>query len=79
MSALIGREEEFGKIEDYVRNWLDESNAMCLFVNGVPGTGKTVTVDEVVKKFLSTSTVEATKTKGRPAKRKLDKSVSFFN
>jgi len=76
MSALIGREEEFRKIEAYVQEWLNESNAMCLFVNGVPGTGKTVTVDEVVKKFLPANTVEAPKTKGRPAKRKLDKSFT---
>lgn len=75
MSALIGREEEFRTIEDYVRKWIDESEAMCLFVNGVPGTGKTATVDVVLKKLLPEISGEVAKTKGKPTKRKLDKSV----
>lgn len=53
MTALIGREDEFRAIEDCVQRWINEGDAACIFVNGVPGTGKTATVTEVVKKLQS--------------------------
>lgn len=71
MTALTGREEEFKTIEDCVQRWISEDASMCLFVNGVPGTGKTATVSAVVNKFHHTSPA---KSKGR--KRKVDSSVS---
>lgn len=74
MAELIGREQEFRDIEDHVRKWLDEGSATCLFVNGVPGTGKTATVSEVVKK-LQEQHKPAPKVRGKPSKRKAGSSV----
>jgi origin recognition complex subunit 1 len=73
MTALIGREQQFDDIAHYLQKWLDEEESLCLFVNGVPGTGKTATVNEVVKKMQSSP---AKKIRGKAMKRSLSKTVS---
>ena len=53
------REEEMGQIEDFVQCCLSEGSGSrqqqqqgrCLYISGVPGTGKTATVLEVMRRF----------------------------
>jgi Cdc6-like AAA superfamily ATPase len=77
MTALIGRENEFRAIEDHVKGWLGEGNSECLFVNGVPGTGKTATVSQVVKKLQEQNNPPPTK--GKTTKRKTKDAVREYS
>ncbi|KAH8922934.1 P-loop containing nucleoside triphosphate hydrolase protein, partial [Atractiella rhizophila] len=43
------RDEEFVQIESFLEDAIDEGTGGCLYVAGVPGTGKTATVLSVVK------------------------------
>jgi origin recognition complex subunit 1 len=48
-SSLPCREEEFNQILEYLEVAIDEGTGGCIYVSGVPGTGKTATVREVVR------------------------------
>eukprot|EP00092_Neocalanus_flemingeri_P001551 GFUD01001653.1.p1 GENE.GFUD01001653.1~~GFUD01001653.1.p1 ORF type:complete len:880 (+),score=263.06 GFUD01001653.1:116-2755(+) len=48
-SSLPCREEEFAEIFGYVESKLQEGTGGCFYISGVPGTGKTATVMEVIR------------------------------
>merc|ERR1719422_451761 len=48
-TSLPCREEEFAEIFGYVESKLREGTGGCCYISGVPGTGKTATVMEVVR------------------------------
>jgi origin recognition complex subunit 1 len=48
-SSLPCREEEYNTILDQLEQAIDEGTGACIYVSGVPGTGKTATVREVVR------------------------------
>ena len=48
-SSLPCREEEFAEIFGYVEAKLREGTGGCCYISGVPGTGKTATVMEVIR------------------------------
>ncbi|KAJ2851337.1 Origin recognition complex, subunit 1 [Coemansia brasiliensis] len=47
--ALPCREDEFAEIYGHLSMALSERNSMCMYISGVPGTGKTATVLEVIR------------------------------
>jgi len=47
--SLPCREEEFAEIFGYVESKLREDTGGCCYISGVPGTGKTATVMEVIR------------------------------
>ncbi|XP_014487583.1 PREDICTED: origin recognition complex subunit 1 [Dinoponera quadriceps] len=47
--SLPCREEEFNDIYAFLEGKLIDNRGGCIYVSGVPGTGKTATVNEVVK------------------------------
>ncbi|TFK10195.1 Origin recognition complex subunit 1 [Platysternon megacephalum] len=47
--SLPCREEEFQDIYNFVESKLIDGTGGCMYVSGVPGTGKTVTVHEVIR------------------------------
>lgn len=47
--SLPCREEEFAEIFGYVESKLQEETGGCCYISGVPGTGKTATVMEVIR------------------------------
>ena len=47
--SLPCREDEFADIFCHIDNKLNEGGSGCLYISGVPGTGKTATVMEVVR------------------------------
>ncbi|KDN43768.1 P-loop containing nucleoside triphosphate hydrolase protein, partial [Tilletiaria anomala UBC 951] len=51
-SLLPCREKEFGEVLEKVENAIDESTGQCLYVSGVPGTGKTATCRQVVRTLM---------------------------
>ena len=48
-SSLPCREDEFNQILEYLEVAIDDGTGACIYVSGVPGTGKTATVREVVR------------------------------
>ena len=48
-TSLPCREEEYTQILEYLENAIDEGIGACIYVSGVPGTGKTATVREVIR------------------------------
>ncbi|KAG0152312.1 hypothetical protein CROQUDRAFT_667217 [Cronartium quercuum f. sp. fusiforme G11] len=42
------REEEFAELEAALEDSIDESSGCCMYISGVPGTGKTATVHSVI-------------------------------
>jgi origin recognition complex subunit 1 len=48
-SSLPCREEEYNTILEQLELSIDEGTGACIYVSGVPGTGKTATVREVVR------------------------------
>jgi origin recognition complex subunit 1 len=49
--TLPCREAEFLEISTLVENALSDDRGTCIYVSGVPGTGKTATVHEVIRKL----------------------------
>ncbi|KAI8324524.1 P-loop containing nucleoside triphosphate hydrolase protein [Martensiomyces pterosporus] len=47
--TLPCREEEFAEIYGQLYSTIEERNSMCMYISGVPGTGKTATVHEVIR------------------------------
>ncbi|OBZ90853.1 Origin recognition complex subunit 1 [Choanephora cucurbitarum] len=47
--SLPCREEEFFTIMGYVESAIQEATGACVYISGVPGTGKTATVLEVIR------------------------------
>ncbi|KAJ2791135.1 Origin recognition complex, subunit 1, partial [Coemansia helicoidea] len=47
--TLPCREDEFAEIYGHLYTSIAERNSMCLYISGVPGTGKTATVHEVIR------------------------------
>ncbi|KAI8911480.1 P-loop containing nucleoside triphosphate hydrolase protein, partial [Gorgonomyces haynaldii] len=47
--ALPCREEEFANIYTQLESAIEEGEGMCLYISGIPGTGKTATVNAVVR------------------------------
>jgi len=43
------REEEYSQILDYLENAIEEGTGTCIYISGVPGTGKTATAREVIR------------------------------
>jgi len=47
--SLPCREEEFAEVLSYVEGKLEEGTGGCIYISGVPGTGKTATVKQVIR------------------------------
>ena len=47
--SLPCREEEFNNIFTFLRGKLEDKSGGCIYISGVPGTGKTATVNEAVR------------------------------
>ncbi|KAI9208494.1 P-loop containing nucleoside triphosphate hydrolase protein [Polychytrium aggregatum] len=48
-NSLPCRESEFAQIQAYVQDALESASGTCIYISGVPGTGKTATVNSVMK------------------------------
>ncbi|KAF7988626.1 hypothetical protein HCN44_001199 [Aphidius gifuensis] len=48
-SSLPCRDEEFNEIFGFLKNKLHDKSNGCYYISGVPGTGKTATVNEVIR------------------------------
>lgn len=48
-SSLPCRDEEFNAIFEFLKNKLHDKTSGCYYISGVPGTGKTATVNEVIR------------------------------
>ncbi|XP_078033039.1 origin recognition complex subunit 1 [Augochlora pura] len=47
--SLPCREEEFNSIFTFLKGKLEDKSGGCIYISGVPGTGKTATVNEAVR------------------------------
>ncbi|KAI9486029.1 MAG: P-loop containing nucleoside triphosphate hydrolase protein [Benjaminiella poitrasii] len=47
--SLPCREDEFVNIMGYIQGAIEEATGTCVYISGVPGTGKTATVLEVIR------------------------------
>jgi len=47
--GLPGRDAEFAEVLRYVEGAVEEGTGACVFISGVPGTGKTATVLQVIR------------------------------
>ncbi|XP_076295367.1 origin recognition complex subunit 1 [Lasioglossum baleicum] len=47
--SLPCREEEFNNIFTFLKGKLEDKSGGCIYISGVPGTGKTATVNEAVR------------------------------
>nr|XP_033771887.1 origin recognition complex subunit 1 isoform X2 [Geotrypetes seraphini] len=52
--SLPCREQEFQDIYNYVESKLIDGTGGCMYISGVPGTGKTATVQEVIRSLQRT-------------------------
>ncbi|CAG9768029.1 unnamed protein product [Ceutorhynchus assimilis] len=52
-TSLPCREKEYLDIYNFLRGKLDDSCGGCMYISGVPGTGKTATVTSVIESLLS--------------------------
>ncbi|KAI2804411.1 AAA ATPase [Blomia tropicalis] len=50
-ASLVGRDDEFIKIFDLVRNSLEDRRSLAMYVSGPAGTGKTLTVNTVLQRL----------------------------
>lgn len=51
--SLPCREDEYDSIYAFVQDCLEEMTGGCMYISGVPGTGKTATVHEVIRELGS--------------------------
>ncbi|KAG0336270.1 Origin recognition complex, subunit 1, partial [Podila horticola] len=47
--TLPCREDEFAEIQDQLRYAIEDGTGSCIYISGVPGTGKTATVHRVIQ------------------------------
>jgi origin recognition complex subunit 1 len=47
-TSLPCREREYDRILDFLEGAIEEGTGGCIYISGVPGTGKTATVREVI-------------------------------
>ncbi|KAF9963419.1 Origin recognition complex, subunit 1 [Mortierella alpina] len=47
--SLPCREDEFLEIQEHLESAIEEGSGSCIYISGVPGTGKTATVHEVIR------------------------------
>lgn len=47
--SLVCRDDEFAEIHGFIDGKLREGGGGCMYISGVPGTGKTATVNEVIR------------------------------
>src|SRR5271154_3925542 len=47
-TSLPCREREYDQILDFLEGAIEEGTGGCIYISGVPGTGKTATVREVI-------------------------------
>ena len=47
--SLPCREDEFAEVLSFTESKLSEGTGGCMYISGVPGTGKTATVMEVIR------------------------------
>jgi Cdc6-like AAA superfamily ATPase len=47
--SLPCREEEFAEVTSYLEDAISDNSGCCIYISGVPGTGKTATVTHVIK------------------------------
>ncbi|KAI8601353.1 P-loop containing nucleoside triphosphate hydrolase protein [Dissophora ornata] len=47
--SLPCREDEFLEIQEHLESAIEEGTGSCIYISGVPGTGKTATVHEVIR------------------------------
>lgn len=48
-TSLPCREEEYNEILEHLEAAIEEGTGCCIYISGVPGTGKTATVREVIR------------------------------
>lgn len=48
---LVGRNEEWNEVHDFLQQGIDAKSGRCLYVSGPPGTGKSALVGEVCKRM----------------------------
>ncbi|RCI04432.1 Origin recognition complex, subunit 1 [Rhizopus stolonifer] len=58
--SLPCREDEFFTIMGYVESAIQEATGACVYISGVPGTGKTATTLEVIRHLQHQAEVEKT-------------------
>ncbi|KAF9147527.1 Origin recognition complex, subunit 1 [Linnemannia schmuckeri] len=47
--SLPCREDEFLEIQEHLESAIEDGTGSCIYISGVPGTGKTATVHEVIR------------------------------
>ncbi|KAG0253795.1 Origin recognition complex, subunit 1, partial [Linnemannia exigua] len=47
--SLPCREDEFMEIQEHLESAIEDGTGSCIYISGVPGTGKTATVHEVIR------------------------------
>ncbi|KAI1280495.1 Origin recognition complex subunit 1 [Halotydeus destructor] len=72
--SLPCRENEFSDIHHFLETKLKEKVGGCMYISGVPGTGKTATVHEVIR----TLQAEVARTAKSKKQRKKDSNISDF-
>jgi origin recognition complex subunit 1 len=57
-SSLPCREEEFNEIREHLEGAINAGTGGCIYISGVPGTGKTATVREVIATLRESAEAE---------------------
>lgn len=56
--SLPCREAEFNEIKDFLETRIEDETSGCIYISGVPGTGKTATVTRVIKTLQEESDLD---------------------
>ena len=59
-TSLPCREREYDQILDFLEGAIEEGTGGCIYISGVPGTGKTATVREVISALRKQADEEVT-------------------